>query len=253
MIVHVGNIKKEKFKETVVRKSNKLRILFVFLLIFLPLIVYFPFHWKWFSSGPVVRQNVLEAVANVRTAEGTGTAFLVGNKRLLTAGHVVQNLNIGDKVDLVFEKANPKITTQASVIWKSNRDLNDPANYQYDAAVLELTRPSDIPSDFSRLSIGSSANTTIGEHIIVIGFPSGLFSRTEGVISNDRINNLELFQFDAGSWPGNSGGPLVKKEGNDVIGINVAGFQGPFQGINMACKIDIVVGEIKKAGIDINL
>ena len=64
----------------------------------------------------------------------------------------------------------------------------------------------------------------IGENVIAIGNPLGLqFSVSEGIVSGVHrlgINNIEAYiQTDAALNPGNSGGPLIDKEGK-VIGIN---------------------------------
>ncbi|MEK6845094.1 MAG: trypsin-like peptidase domain-containing protein, partial [Nanoarchaeota archaeon] len=63
-----------------------------------------------------------------------------------------------------------------------------------------------------------------GERVIAIGNPLGLqFSVTEGIVSGIHrpgINELEAYvQTDAALNPGNSGGPLINKNGK-VIGIN---------------------------------
>jgi len=81
-----------------------------------------------------------------------------------------------------------------------------------------------IEEEYPPLSLGDSDKISIGEPVIAIGNPLGLqFSVTEGIISaihRPGINGVKAYiQTDAALNPGNSGGPLINKEGK-VIGIN---------------------------------
>ena len=75
---------------------------------------------------------------------------------------------------------------------------------------------------------GSSAALEVGQSVIAMGSPYG-FDRsvTSGIISalercgNEIAARTNLIQTDAPMNPGNSGGPLVNRDG-DVIGINIA-------------------------------
>jgi len=61
-----------------------------------------------------------------------------------------------------------------------------------------------------------------GDPVTVIGHPFGLkFSVSAGIVSNARevMNGVPYLQIDAPLNPGNSGGPVVNKEGQ-VVGIN---------------------------------
>jgi len=71
-------------------------------------------------------------------------------------------------------------------------------------------------------AICASDKVEIGEEIIAIGHPFGLkFSFTKGIVSNPTTfrNNLNYIQHDAALNPGNSGGPLISKNG-EIIGVN---------------------------------
>ena len=70
----------------------------------------------------------------------------------------------------------------------------------------------------------NSDEIQIGEKVIAIGNPLGLqFSVSQGIISathRQGANNLPVYiQTDAALNPGNSGGPLINKQGK-AIGIN---------------------------------
>jgi S1-C subfamily serine protease len=74
------------------------------------------------------------------------------------------------------------------------------------------------------IDFGNSDETKVGEKAIAIGNPLGLsFSVTEGIISalkRNGPNEIPAYtQIDTPLNPGNSGGPLVNKQGK-VIGIN---------------------------------
>ena len=91
-------------------------------------------------------------------------------------------------------------------------------NNEFDIALLKIS------GTYDPLILENSNNVQIGEKVIAIGNPLGLqFSVTEGIVSAIHrvgINGLEVYiQTDAALNPGNSGGPLINKEGK-VIGIN---------------------------------
>ena len=81
-------------------------------------------------------------------------------------------------------------------------------------------------------TIGTSGNVDVGQDVVAIGSPFGLDATvTSGIVSaldrpvnvgSDADGNATVYpaiQTDAAMNPGNSGGPLVDREGN-VIGIN---------------------------------
>ncbi len=124
---------------------------------------------------------------------------------------------------------------------------------------------SDLPYEV----LGNSGDVMIGEWVIALGNPFGLFeindkpTVTVGVISStgmnlEPINNryyINMLQTDAAINGGNSGGPLVNSEGQ-VIGMNTLiftggnGSQGSI-GLGFAIPIDKIkriISELKKNG-----
>lgn len=245
MIIHTGSrAKTENTNHNITLRSRLNGLLLSTIL--LPFIVWGLFHFHVII--PKEKDYILP-VAKVITPYGTGSAFLVGETRLLTANHVVDKMNIGDELQLVFEKAHPEINTTAKILFKSEPNTT---NFEIDFAVLELTNPGVIPNRFPRLPLGNSDEVAISDEIIIVGYPAGLFSVTEGRISNNKVEKMDLFQLDAGAWQGNSGGPIINKKTKEAIGILVAGMEGQFKGINMGCKIKNAVTILKQKGIDIN-
>jgi len=91
-------------------------------------------------------------------------------------------------------------------------------NLDYDIALLKVN------GSFNKINFENSDTVQLGEKVIAIGNPLGLqFSVTEGIVSGIHrpgINSEPAYiQTDAALNPGNSGGPLINKEGK-IVGIN---------------------------------
>jgi serine protease Do len=135
---------------------------------------------------------------------------------------------------------------------------------QYDAKLIGSDRSSDIALikvDADNLPyeiLGNSDDIMIGEWVIALGNPFGLFeindkpTVTVGVVSStgmnlEPINNryyLNMIQTDAAINGGNSGGPLVNSNG-EVIGMNTLIFTAGNQG-NIGLGFAIPINKIKK-------
>lgn len=119
---------------------------------------------------------------------------------------------------------------------------------------LAVIRAKNSPDDLKPATLASTGGLNPGDTVVAVGFPFGLGpSVSSGVISGlkrefvdperkdgaPRLSNL--IQFDAAANPGNSGGPLVNREG-EVVGIVTAIFnptgQRVFAGIAFAVPIE---------------
>jgi len=155
-------------------------------------------------------ESSIKSVVTIRTSAGfQGTGFIISDEGyLVTNAHVLadESGNLANSIQAItFEQG----TKNAEFIGHDN---------QLDIALLKIS------GDFDSLEFGNSNNIQIGEKVIAIGNPLGLqFSVTEGIVSAVRregINGIEAYvQTDAALNPGNSGGPLINKQGK-VIGIN---------------------------------
>lgn len=203
-------------------------------------------------TKPFNSDSITDPVAFVFTDNATGTAFLTGPKTLLTARHVVEDIEIGGEVGIIFKRLKPEVKTMAKLVWKSKGTEIDPIT---DFAVLKLVDPSILPEDISVFSIGTLDDIEIGQEVKSIGYPSGLFSVTEGKISNTSLQypdkEYDLIQLNCNIYPGNSGGPIILTETEEVIGIAELAMKDEFQGINFASKIDKLVNLTENDGIDI--
>jgi len=108
-----------------------------------------------------------------------------------------------------------------------------------------------LPDDLRPATLRSTRGLRTGDEVLAVGFPFGIGpTATYGVVSGLRRehyskegqrNLIDLIQFDAAANPGNSGGPLVTREG-DVVGIVTSILnpteQGFFVGIAFAVPIE---------------
>jgi len=117
-----------------------------------------------------------------------------------------------------------------------------------DLAVLSAAT---LPDDLKPATLVSSSSLHVGDEVIAVGNPFGVFfSTSDGIVSGlgreytskETGASLKgLIQFDAAVNPGNSGGPLVNRNG-EVVGI-VTSLLNPtnqdvFIGIGFAVPID---------------
>jgi outer membrane protein assembly factor BamD (BamD/ComL family) len=187
------------------------------------------------ASAADIPKKVLDAAGSafqIETSDpqytSTGTGFLISNSEggayLITNNHVI-DLNVRN----VFVWIGDKEKTAAEVVKNDEK---------YDLALLKL-----------RASIGTGAmlfakNAERGQSAYAIGFPAAAdvlsdsmahlgkdATITDGVISNIRTlqfveygPEISVLQINAALNSGNSGGPLVDKDGY-VLGVNTLGVQ----------------------------
>ena len=168
----------------------------------------------------------------VERGVGTGVV-IIDNGTILTNLHVVSGAK---KIRVTFFDGS-----ESDAMVLSTQPEND----------LAVLRAKTIPDDLEAATMRSTADLASGDHVLAVGFPFGIGpSASAGVVSGlkrqfrspDGQQMLtNLIQFDAAANPGNSGGPLVNKDG-EVLGI-VTGIlnpnkQGVFIGIGFAVPIE---------------
>ncbi|MGD9276019.1 MAG: trypsin-like peptidase domain-containing protein [Candidatus Pacearchaeota archaeon] len=149
-------------------------------------------------------EDAVHSVVTIRTDVGQGTGFIISDN-----GYVVTNAHVlsgGSRVSAITY--NQKTINADFIGYDSD----------FDIALLKIS------GSYSPLEIGDSDDVSVGQKVIAIGNPLGLqFSVSEGIVSaihRPGINSIEAYiQTDAALNPGNSGGPLINKNG-EVIGIN---------------------------------
>ncbi len=170
---------------------------------------------------------------------GGGSGVIISN-----TGYVLTNQHVIDDAISVEITLMDGTTYDATIVAEdAYRDL----------AIVEIVSNR---TDFPAAVLGSSADITVGEQVVAIGYPYQFrigepATFTRGIVSAIRVTDyytgdfLEYIQTDAAVNPGNSGGPLVNLKG-EVIGINtwkvfLAGIDGErmfAEGLNFAIPID---------------
>jgi len=169
---------------------------------------------------------------------GLGSGVIINtNGEVLTSLHVVTNAT---DIRLTFADG----TESVAQIISTQPD--------HDIAVLQ---PYLLPKVVVPAVLGNPRAMHVGDEAYVVGHPFGLYgSMSSGVISGfDRTFHVQnsnrrlegLIQVDAAVNPGNSGGPLLNRDGQ-VIGV-VTGLANPtdqsfFVGIGFAVPIDVAGG-----------
>ena len=149
-------------------------------------------------------EDAIPAVVTIRTDIGQGTGFIIDK-----SGYIVTNAHV-----LAGGRRLQAITFEQELIDATLIGYD----VDFDIALLK------IPGKYQAIELGDSDKIQIGEKVIAIGNPLGLqFSVSQGIISGihrEGLNGKDAYiQTDAALNPGNSGGPLIDKNG-EVIGIN---------------------------------
>jgi len=149
-------------------------------------------------------EDAIKSVVTIRTDISQGTGFIIDQE-----GYIVTNYHVMQNAKSAGIFTYDSGTYSVSLIGYDER---------FDIALLK------IEGNFEELKLDDSDNIQIGEKVIAIGNPLGLqFSVSEGIVSaihrQGPSGTDSYIQTDAALNPGNSGGPLINKQGK-VIGIN---------------------------------
>ncbi len=184
-------------------------------------------------------EDSIKSVVIITTDSAQGTGFLISDD-----GYVVTNYHVIKDGVYVQVVTYEQETIEAIVVGY---------NPNLDTALLKIS------GNYDSLKLADSDDIQLGEKVIAIGNPYGLeFSVTAGIVSaihRAGINGIEAYiQIDAPLNPGNSGGPLINKNGK-VIGIN--NFKvGEAESLGFALEsnyIKQVVNDISQEALEKNL
>ena len=196
--------------------------------------------FEFFFNDPFFRhffgpQLPPQAMPRKREEHGLGSGFIVSPD-----GYILTNNHVVGGADTIDVKLADGRRFKAKVVG------TDPDT---DIAVIKIDAH-DLPT----IPLGDSDALNVGEWVIAIGNPFGLYKTvTVGVVSAKGrsgigINDYEDFiQTDAAINPGNSGGPLINIHG-EVVGINTAIFSksGGYMGIGFAIPINMAKAVMKQ-------
>lgn len=183
---------------------------------------------------------------NVTEKWGIGTGVILSQK-----GYILTNQHLATKVNgTVTITLDDGTEVKGRTVWnEANLDL----------AIVKIPEAPNLVA----ANLGTADLSQIGEDVVAIGNPLGLEfqkSVTKGVISGlhrtlkveDKVSTVvmeDLIQTDASINTGNSGGPLINKQGQ-VIGINTVKITSA-EGIGFAVPIDIIkpiLAKLEKGG-----
>lgn len=168
--------------------------------------------------------------------DATGSGVVISERGdILTNLHVIRST---DRWEVIFADGS-----KSDAILVSMQPEND----------LAVIRPRQQPDDLKPATMASTANLMPGDMVVASGFPFGIGpSVSSGVIAGlnrefvdpenkEKPKMTNLIQFDAAVNPGNSGGPLVNRDG-EVIGIVTAIYNPSgnrvFAGMSFAVPIE---------------
>jgi S1-C subfamily serine protease len=174
-----------------------------------------------------ISPSVVLIRGNGSAGEVLGTGFIISTDgRIATNLHVVESLKSGG----VQLASGEKFDSFSILVFDVRKDL----------AVIKIPG-FDLPA----VSLGNSNNVQVGEPVLAVGSPLGLQGTiTTGVISSMRDDpaggGFKVLQTDASVNPGNSGGPLVNRQG-EVIGIITYKIRGG-ENLNFAVPVNYLRG-----------
>ncbi|WKY48265.1 trypsin-like peptidase domain-containing protein [Eubacteriaceae bacterium ES3] len=200
------------------------------------------------AVAQVVPQSVvgIETTVTTMTVMGAAEGTSVGSGFILTSdGYIATNHHVVEGGSTITVSLDDGSTYEGDLIWSDS---------VLDMAIIKIDA-----KDLPVLELGDSDDISVGELAVAVGNPMGLnFERTvtSGIVSalNRSIpldNGLaeDLIQTDASINEGNSGGPLVNKNGK-VIGINTYKLSSG-EGMGFAIPINIlkpILNEIVATG-----
>lgn len=155
-----------------------------------------------------------------------------------SVGYIVTNEHVIDELKTITVRKSNGIEYTAKLI------DSDP---ELDVALIKLNTDK---TGFTYLDWGDSDKVYVGQHVIAVGSPIGFESTvTEGIISNvkRRVSGSSAYylQTDVAINKGNSGGPLIDKNG-DIIGIATRKIlEEGYEGLGFALRSNDVKNRIQ--------
>lgn len=157
---------------------------------------------KWKEVGPGVQQHPKPEV------DFRATGFLIDGK-----GYLVTNAHVISRMKNIYIENKKGEFYRAEALYTDNT---------VDLAILKITDTAFKSVNNLPYSI-KKGNAELGEHFFTLGFPRNEIVYGEGYLSAKSGNDGDstAYQLTVSANPGNSGGPIINKNG-EVIGIITA-------------------------------
>ena len=223
-------------------------------------------HWGYATDLTHEELYAVTAPGVVFVYGSSGREGMVGSGSIvradglvLTNAHVVLEQETGSPHDHIWVALKPD-----RVSGNFDEDLKNrfPAEVQafnrdLDLALLKVTKP--LPA-VTVLPLGDSDQVNIGTEVVAIGHPEqgGLWTLTTGVVSafqenHEEVRGKHMFQTEASMNRGNSGGPLINRQGHQV-GVNSAIARRAKDGltitdVNFSLKSNVALEWMAKEGV----
>ncbi len=181
----------------------------------------------------IVGGNMPPGVPNDFFSRAAGSGFVWDDE-----GHIVTNRHVVIEAERIIVMFSDGVQADAELVG------DDPDS---DLAVIKIMDDAMRPPP---IALGDSDSIRPGQLAVAIGDPfSRGFSMTSGIVSavgrtisptDSNFSVPRVVQHDAATNPGNSGGPLLNRNG-EVIGINtqIISETGAFSGVGLAVPINL--------------
>ncbi len=154
-------------------------------------------------------KNTKNSIYKIITADGTGTGFkVVDHDFLITNYHVIK----GSKTVAVEDHHQNRYLAKVAMV-----------NPEVDLAFLNVE---DLKAKKGTIQLNTDNKVDNLQTVFINGFPFGMpFTITEGIVSatNQPMHGRKYIQTDAAVNPGNSGGPMLNKDGF-LVGVTTSKF-----------------------------
>ena len=186
-----------------------------------------------------------ESIQNDKGVIGQGSGFLINKEGyILTNYHVIEGAK---KIKVKGIKGDFSTSFEATIVAVDPQ--NDIALIKVESKIFTFDNPP--------YNLGESLEATKAEPVYAMGYPmkeqmGEELKVTDGIISSltGYKNSVSMFQFSANVNPGNSGGPLINKNG-EVLGIVTAkSITGTDESISYAVKSDYIKLLLRQAEVD---